>query len=316
MKRLRYWRYRLVLRGARRRQPPPSREQLLVGREQFEAIGAGFSTPPDVTCTSTTLGRVPAETMRHAAYSTDDAVAGRPSFFYVHGGAYAMGSVAASKPNVVILMQASGLDAVSVEYRLAPEHPFPAGRDDVVDAWEAWVADNDPSRTVVVGESAGGGLVVSAMLEVRDRGLPLPAGLVLVSPWTDLTCESPTMQSRAKRDLALTPEMLRVAADAYLDGRDPRDPSASPLFAETFEGLPPTLTIVGTDEVLHNDSTSLHNRLNEDGVDARLLIGNAMLHCYLAYADMHPTAQEHLDETARWMRRVTGADESTGASLS
>src|SRR5438270_2689823 len=165
-------------------------------------------------------------------------------------------------------------------YRLAPEHPFPAAIDDAVHAYQ-WLLDHgsEPSKTVLAGDSAGAGLAVSTAIALRDRHLPMCAGIVAVSPWADLTCSGESMTSRATIDIECTRAGLLEMAGWYMNGADPSQPLASPVFAD-LAGLPPLLCVVGGDEILLDDSVRLVRNAGTAGVDATLFIAAGICSTY------------------------------------
>ena len=175
-------------------------------------------------------------------------------------------------------------------YRLAPEHPFPAAIDDAVHAYQ-WLLDHggEPSKTVLAGDSAGGGLAVSAAIALRDRHLPMCAGIVAISPWADLTCSGESITSRAAVDIECTRAGLLEMAGWYMNGADPSQPLASPVFAD-LAGLPPLLCVVGGDEILLDDSVRLVRNAGIAGIDATLFIAAGMQHIFPIWAGAFPEA--------------------------
>jgi acetyl esterase/lipase len=186
---------------------------------------------------------------------------------------------------------------VVLDYRLAPEDPFPAAVDDAVAAWRSLTGE----RLTLAGDSAGGGLALATAVALRDAGDPLPARLALISPWTDLTCSSRSFSERVDRDPECDPT-LADAARVYLSGTDPRSPLASPLFAD-LAGLPPTLIQVGTEEILFDDSARLADALRDAGVEAELEVGEDLTHVYHAF----PVVPEAADAVARLGAFLRGA---------
>src|SRR5947208_2125791 len=187
-------------------------------------------------------------------------------------------------------------------YRLAPEHPFPAAIDDAVYAYQ-WLLDHgsDPSKTVLAGDSAGAGLAVSTAIALRDRHLPMCAGIVALSPWADLTCSGESVTSRAAADIECTRSGLLEMAGSYMDGADPSQPPASPVFAD-FAGLPPLLCIVGGDEILLDDSIRLVRNAGTAGVDAMLFIAAGMQHVFPIWAGAFPEADAAIALIGNWVR--------------
>jgi monoterpene epsilon-lactone hydrolase len=230
--------------------------------------------PDDVLVTDVTAGGVAAHWL--AAPGTDD---GRVLLF-LHGGGYELGSLRSDGELAARLGRASGMRVLFLEYRLAPEHPFPAAIDDVLAAWRWLRTDQGLSAPsiAVAGDSAGGGLAVALLVATRDAGEALPAA-ALMSPTVDLTSSGASMTERADQDPISTPAMLRQFASEYLAGADPKTPLASPLFA-SLAGLPPLLIQVGTADLLLSDSERLAAAAAEAGVDATLEIGDGLPHVY------------------------------------
>jgi monoterpene epsilon-lactone hydrolase len=253
-------------------QAPPALEQR---RAAFVPGDRLHPVPDDVLVTEVTAGGVPAHWL--AAPGTDT---GRVLLF-LHGGGYELGSVRSDGELAARLGRASGMRVLFPEYRLAPEHPFPAAIDDVVAAWR-WLRTGQglsvPS-IAVAGDSAGGGLAVALLVAARDAGEALPAAAALMSPTVDLTSSGASMTERAGQDPVSTPAMLRQFAADYLAGADPKTPLASPLFA-SLAGLPPLLIQVGTADLLLSDSERLATAAAEAGTDVTLQIGEGLPHVY------------------------------------
>jgi len=227
-------------------QAPPTLEER---RAAFAPGGRLHPVPDDVLVREVTAGGVPAHWL--AAPGAD---AGRVLLF-LHGGGYELGSLRSDGELAARLGRASGMRVLFPEYRLAPEHPFPAAIDDVLAAWRWLRTDQDLSaRSIAVaGDSAGGGLTVALLVATRAAGEALPAAAALMSPTVDLTSSGASMTERADQDPISTPAMLRQFASDYLAGADPKTPLASPLFA-SLSGLPPLLVQVGTADLLLSDS--------------------------------------------------------------
>ncbi len=244
-------------------------------RATFAPGGRLHPVPDDVLVTDVSAGGVPAHWL--TAPGVD---AGRVLLF-LHGGGYEFGSVGSDGELAARLGRASGMRVLFPEYRLAPEHPFPAAIDDVLAAWRWLRIDQDLSArsTAVAGDSAGGGLAVALLVATRDAGEALPAAAVLMSPTLDLTSSGASMTERADQDPISTPAMLRQFASDYLAGADPETPLASPLFA-SLSGLPPLLVQVGTADLLLSDSERLATAATRAGVDITLQIGEGLPHVY------------------------------------
>ena len=199
--------------------------------------------PDDVRSTADELAGVPVVTVDIAGTGGD--VDGGPGvILYLHGGAYALGTAPASVGLAQDVARRARARAVTLDYRLAPEHPYPAALEDTVAAYEALLETTDPTRVALVGESAGGGLVLATLVALRDRGLPLPSSAAVFSPWADLTLSGATITTKADVDVALTAEGLRVRGAEYVGTADPTTPTISPVFAD-LTGLPPLLIQAG-----------------------------------------------------------------------
>jgi epsilon-lactone hydrolase len=224
---------------------------------------------------------------------------------YLHGGGYQIGSFRSHAELASRLGRASGRRVLLPEYRLAPEHPFPAAVDDALAVWR-WLRGAQglsASAIAVAGDSAGGGLAVAMMTALRDGGEDLPAAAVLMSPWTDLSSSGASITERVSEDPIFGPGRLEALAADYLAGTDPRTPLASPLFAR-LDGLPPLLILVGTAEMLLSDSEDLAKAAAAAGVDVTLQAGEGLPHVYPAMLGT-PEATEATDRAGAFLRELT-----------
>lgn len=237
-------------------------------REMAEALASGaFRTDPAPV--PITLGD------RRALRLVPDRPA-RGRVFHLHGGGFRNGIPEMEGPYADRLRRACQVEVVLPEYRLASEHPFPAGLGDAWSALQAYAEESPHLPLIVSGQSAGGGLAASLAVLAVQAGLPL-AGLVLIAPWLDLTITAPSYAGNQASDPMFSPESAAIAADLYLQGEDPRHPLASPLFAP-LEGLPPTLIAVGSGEVLYDDAVRFDAGLRAAGVASELLAVPGMEH--------------------------------------
>jgi monoterpene epsilon-lactone hydrolase len=203
--------------------------------------------------------------------------------FYLHGGGFRLGSLRSHGELAARLGRASGMRVLFPEYRLAPEHPFPAAVEDVLTTWR-WLQARHDGPVALAGDSAGGGLSMALMVSLRDAGDALPAAAVLMSPHVDMTTSGASVAERVEQDPVLTPAALHQMAADYLGGADPRTPLASPLFA-SLSGLPPLLIQAGTAELLLSDAERLAQAAIEAGVDARLEVQDGGPHVYQLLRD-------------------------------
>jgi len=265
-------------------------------RATMATLTAAQPLSEDIVYEPDVLGGVPVEWASVCGKSTDRVV------LYFHGGGYCLGSIATHRALVGNLARAASARVASVEYRLAPEHPFPAAVDDAVAAYRALLATGiDPARIALAGDSAGGGLTAAALLGLRDRGDPLPACAVCISPWLDLSCSGPSMRTRVEQDPIVAPAQLRKLAEVYLGGASSREPLASPLFAE-LSGLPPVLVHVGTAETLLDDSIRFAERARAAGVDVSLEVWDEMVHVWHAFAPLLPEADRAVAGIGEYVR--------------
>jgi acetyl esterase/lipase len=266
-------------------------------RAGMEAGAAATPTPENVTFTPVDAGGVPAEWNDADGARQDHVVV------YYHGGGYCMGSLATHRGHAARISKLANLRVLSVDYRLAPEHPHPAAVDDAVAAYR-FVLDQGiaPSRIALAGDSAGGGLTVAALLSIRDAGLPMPACGVGISAWTDMTASGDSIKTKASVDPMLGDlRPLEMMVEAYVGKNgDKKAPLASPLFAD-LKGLPPLLLQVGTAEVLLDDSTRLAERATAAGVDVTLKTWEDMFHVWHAFADMLPEGMQATQELADYL---------------
>jgi epsilon-lactone hydrolase len=231
---------------------------------------------------------------------------------YIHGGAFVLCSPRGYRPLGARIAKATRARTFLVDYRLAPEHPFPAAIQDSADAYRGILAQGvAPSSIVIAGDSAGGNLVIATLLSLRDSAVPLPAAGVCISPWVDLECVGESMKSKADVDPLCTYDSMIAEAALYLNGHSARDPLASPIHAD-LRGLPPLLIQVGTEETLLDDSTRLARRAEESGVTVRLEVFDGMPHVWHAFASYLPEGQEAIDKIGQFVDSRTA--KATSAS--
>lgn len=242
---------------------------------------------------------------------------------FLHGGGYVTGSPELYRHVTWRFAAAARARLSAIDYRLAPEHPFPAALDDALAAWRALLAEGaDPQRTAFLGDSAGGGLALALCLRLRDEKLPLPAAIVALSPWTDLALSGESMRGNAGADPMESAAIASDFAARYLNGADPCQPYISPLYGDPH-GLPPTLIQVGSDEVLRDDSMRMAARMREAGVPVDLEIWPRMPHVWHVFAAVMPEARRAIarigifveDHVASSETDVTGTPAGAGVHL-
>lgn len=242
-----------------------------------------------------------------------DPTAGR-TVLVLHGGGFTGGSIASHRQFIQRVGDECEARVLAVDYRLAPEHPFPAAVEDAVAAYR-WLVDAgvDPGRVAVVGESAGGGLALSLLVAARDRGLPLPAAAVCISPWCDLSLSGGSVSENREFDWQ-DADGLRARAAAYLAGADPRSPLASPVFAP-LGGLPPILIQTGALELLRDDGVRLAQALREAGGLVTLEVWSEMFHAWHLFPRLRrPEADRAFARVAAFVREATATPDRAAAT--
>jgi acetyl esterase/lipase len=271
-------------------------------REGFAAFMGTFPIVGSVRRTPTELAGRPAVLVE------PEGDARRGTILYFHGGWFSLGSPDTAMTVTANLVERSGVRAISLDYRLAPEHPFPAAIDDSVAAYRALLDGGiDPASIVFAGDSAGGGLAVTTCLAARDAGLPMPAAIVAFSPVLDHTLAGVSMTTKEGADPIFTGEGIGRSAELYLGGQDPNQPLLSPAVFAHLSGLPPVLLQVGTNELLLDDSVRLAERAREAGVDVILDATDGVPHVFQAYAGTLDEADQALDRAALFISQHLAA---------
>jgi monoterpene epsilon-lactone hydrolase len=224
-----------------------------------------FITPWTVNVTPMTLAGVEAEIITPSELQREDAI-----ILYVHGGGYFMGNIDTHRPLAGWIVHESGIPAITFNYRLAPENPFPAGRDDIIRVYSKLKEEYSPDRIIMVGDSAGGGLIMQSLLAMKSLNIKMPRCCCLLSPFLDLTCSSDSIENNAASDPFIIPKFIRGIIPHYI--KHPyyaEHPEANPLYAD-LSGLPPLLIHVGSIEVLVDDSKKLADRCKKYKVECEL----------------------------------------------
>lgn len=269
-------------------------------RQVLDGMGAAAELPPDLVVRKGELAGFPSEWLVNASARTDY------TLLHLHGGGYVMGSLSSHRGLVSRIALACGIQAVLPEYRLAPEHPFPAALEDALAIYHALLASGvAASRIVLGGDSAGGGLALSTLLALRDAGAPLPAAAVLLSPYTDQTFSGESITTRAGIDPWLDPSLLEPFCRLYAGDHDRSDPRISPLLGD-LRGLPPLLIHVGDQEILLSDSTRLAERAQAAGVAVELEVWPELWHVFHLFAPVLPEASAALEKIGAFVRGKLG----------
>jgi acetyl esterase/lipase len=255
------------------------------------------AVPAGLTVERLSVGGRPAEWLSIPAGGKDKVI------LYAIGGGYISGSLDDHRNMIAKVVLGSGVTALAVEHRLAPEDPYPAALDDLFNAY-CWLLERGtlPHNIVLMGESAGGGLALATLLAIRDRGLPLPAAAVALSPWTDLALTGESHRTRAR--VCLSPAgMATVCSKYYAGDNDPKLPYISPLYGDLC-GLPPLYISVGDWETMRDDATRFAAKAQEAGVEVTLVVGEKMVHCYPLMAPLFPEATHALADVCTFIRGI------------
>ncbi|MEI8151871.1 MAG: alpha/beta hydrolase [Hyphomicrobiales bacterium] len=280
-----------------RSRPRPENQTIDQARTGFIAVSRNFKPDSDASFEAVDAAGVPVEWVATKASKS------LPVILFFHGGGYCIGSAQTHRDLVSRLCTASGARALSVDYRLAPENPFPAAVDDGVAAYRWLRSQGIPARSIVIaGDSAGGGLALATLLALKEAGDELPAGGVCMSPVTDHAKEGESMRTKVDLDPMVHPTSSTAYSQMYLAGGDARAPLASPLYAD-LKGLPPLLILVGTWEVLLDDSTRFAEKAKASGVPVELEVWNEMIHIWPYFAAILPEGRQAIERMGTFIKQ-------------
>jgi len=275
----------------------------------FDGLRRGMATRreptiPDVQCIRIEINGIPCEWV--IAKGADPAV----RLLYLHGGGFISGSGAFYLPLAAHISAAAKCVVLLPDYRLAPEHPFPAALEDCLSVYQALMEiepEDEDSRTAtfIAGDSAGGGLTLSTLLALRDRGKAMPNGGIALSPFADLTLGSESLHSEAQHDPIMHPKCLPDFVDRYVGGADARNPLVSPVFGD-YAGIPPLLIQVGEHEIIRDDSVRTAAKAREAGVDVTLEVWPGMFHVFQSHEPLLPEGREAVEHIAKFIRARAG----------
>ena len=274
-------------------QPQNPNAQIAARRAGMERISEHVAR--DVSCEAVDAGGVPAEWIAAPGAIADRVI------LYLHGGGYVLGSIKTHRAMIARIARASNARALAIDYRLAPEHPFPAAVEDATGAYKWLLAQGiKPAKIVIAGDSAGGGLALATLIALRDANQPMPAGCVPISPWTDLEGTGDSIRSKAAKDPMVQQDNLAGSAKQYIGNADPKNPLISPLHAD-YRGMPPMLIHVGEAEILLDDATRVAERAKRAGVDVQLEVWDDMIHVWHVFAKILPEGQQAIDKIGKFV---------------
>lgn len=284
-------RMRLLIRTLRKNKEKPKELSVAAYRRGMDSFAEILpSLPEDITVTPENIGNVGVEWISHQESVTDSVI------LYLHGGGYVSGNLTLSRFFIAQFIQRIRIPFLLVDYGIAPENPFPQGLNDATTVYDWLVSTKriEPNRIVFFGESAGGGLVLSTLLNIRDRNQELPAAAVCLSPWTDLAATGESMITNEAIDPILSLEEIVFLAKQYVGSSDPKNPLISPLYAELHD-LPSLFIQVGTSEMILDDSLRFAEKAKEEGVDVTLDVWKDMPHVFTIFFQFAPESRKGID---------------------
>ncbi|TFG15195.1 MAG: alpha/beta hydrolase [Promethearchaeota archaeon] len=287
-----------VIKTIRERNAQDIKERVQKSREALEDLAKLVKVPKDVKIQKVDIDGMPAEWISAPGTEEDKVV------LYLHGGGYISGSINSHRELVSSISRVSKARILIIDYRLAPEHPFPAAVEDSTKAFK-WLIENqqiNPRNIIIAGDSAGGGLTFATLLNLRDNGMILPVAAIGLSPWTDLGITGETYKTKIKEDPMVSLDGIIFDAILYLGDTDYKNPLASPLYAN-LNGLPPILILVGTAELLLDDSRRFAERAKHAGIDITLDIWDDMLHVFPAFAAFAPEGQKGIEKMGEFIKK-------------
>ena len=282
------------------RRTAPRHSDFTVRRIKTDKMCGSYPLAKNITFEAIEIGGVTAE------WSIPDLASNKKSIIYLHGGGYCSGSIISYRHFTSILAKETGVRTLCVEYRLAPEHPFPAALDDALSVYRSLLSEGIPSDNIVLaGDSAGGGLCVAVTHALKDNDEPLPSALVLFSPWTDLTLTADSIRTNAAKDPMVFMDDLVSMVNAYAQGQNVQNPFISPKFG-CYKGFPPIFIHTGTDEVLSDDSIVIAEKAQAEGVDVTFKLWKNMFHIFSIFPRHTPEGKKSFREAVEYIRQRLG----------
>ncbi|BBO81550.1 hypothetical protein DSCO28_21160 [Desulfosarcina ovata subsp. sediminis] len=266
-------------------------------RKDMEKMARFSKLPPHTQVEKVTLNGIPAEWVYANTAREDRAI------LFLHGGGYNLCSPNTHREIGAHISKASGAKLLLIDYRLAPEHPFPAALEDALSAYRWLINQGLPGKSIAIaGDSAGGGLALSTAISIRDAGDPLPSSIACISPWTDLVFTGNSIKTNSEIDPLVDAPAGKVMAENYIGDNDPHNPGISPLYAD-LKGLPPLLIHVGTDELLLDDSKRVAKKAEDAGVNVTLKIYDKLWHVFHLNLKAMPEARAAVAEFAAFIKK-------------
>jgi len=278
----------------------PTDEDFSLRRKKTDELAGKNSLAKNVNIKEVQLGSVMCEWAYIENAPLDKVI------IYLHGGGFCIGSINTYRHFTSRLAKVTGIRVLYVEYRLAPEHPFPKALEDVITVYQSLLSQGISSGNIIfMGDSAGAGLCLSTTLALRDKGESLPTALILYSPWTDLTLTSKSLKTNEKKDPLVSINDQKNLVKAYIKEKDVKNPLVSPRFGN-FNGFPPILIHTGTDEILLDDSLYLEEKVKKAGVEVTLKLWKGMFHVFSIFPDHTPEGKKSLKEVVTFIHSKWG----------
>lgn len=269
-------------------------------RKGLEQLAVMSKIPDDISCEPVKINSIEGEWITAPGVKQDKVL------LYLHGGAFVAGSIDTHRDLISRISRAGNIKVLAINYRLAPEHPFPASLMDAFNSYQWLISEKDfnPKNIIIGGDSAGGTLTLSVLIKIRNEDQPLPKAAFCISPATDMTGSGESYTTKADVDPFLTPELGDLVSDNYLKDVDPKNPLVSTLFADLHR-LPPIYIQVGTSEILLDDSKKIAEKLEASGVDVELEIWEDMIHVFAAFASFAPESREAIEKIGDFIKKHT-----------
>lgn len=274
-------------------------DDILKFREIVEVSAEKFGKlPKELSIESVDINGIYAEWMKGKNYPEDKVI------LYFHGGGLVSGSTKSHRGIVAKFVKATGVKALTFDYALAPEKPFPQGLKDSVSAYQYLLDQNFKAENIILmGDSGGGNLVLTLLLKLKEKSMPLPKAAITLSAWTDLTNSGESNRSNRQVDKLTTENANEMFSQVYCNGKNPQNSLISPLFGD-LSGLPDLLLFAGNDELMRDDTVRFAEKAGNAGVNVEIEIGEGMFHCYPAVAPLIPEANEAMEKIQKFVHRV------------